>query len=256
MPQPSTSTGIPPSDVTVSTSSSVSVCCNAASGAISFSTPVDVSACTTASTRACGLRALRVEQLLRVDCAAPRRVDAHDLRAARRATSHMRSPNTPFTPMITVSPGSSRLTKHASMPAEPVPLIGSVSVFSVRKTSRSRSAISSSTDEEVGIEMPEHRTLERFHDLGIGVRRPRPEQQPIGMNHARTLPKTNRRELWAHRATTHDSSRGGRARQLGIRRGRASGASRGRGRAARRRCRGGRRRPCPGRVAPRPARHT
>ena len=31
--------------------------------------------------------------------------------------------------MITVSPGSTRLTKHASMPAEPVPLIGSVNAF-------------------------------------------------------------------------------------------------------------------------------
>ena len=47
----------------------------------------------------------------------------------RRATSHMRSPNTPLAPTIAVSPGSSRLTKHASMPAEPVPLIGSVSAF-------------------------------------------------------------------------------------------------------------------------------
>ena len=37
----------------------------------------------------------------------------------RRATSHMRSPNTPLTPTITVSPGSSRLTKHASMPGRP-----------------------------------------------------------------------------------------------------------------------------------------
>ena len=56
----------------------------------------------------------------------------------RRATSHIRSPNTPLTPTIAVSPGSSRLTKHASMPAEPVPEIGRVSAFSVRKTLRSR----------------------------------------------------------------------------------------------------------------------
>ena len=84
----------------------------------------------------------------------PRLVDPHDLAPQRRATSHMRSPNTPLTPMMTVSPGSSRLTKHASMPADPVPLIGSVSAFSVRKTRRSRSAISSSTSRNSGSRCP------------------------------------------------------------------------------------------------------
>jgi len=63
----------------------------------------------------------------------------------RRATSHIRSPNTPLAPTIAVSPGSSRLTKHVSMPAEPVPLIGSVSSFSVRNTARSRSIVWSMT---------------------------------------------------------------------------------------------------------------
>ena len=82
MPHASTSTGMPPSDVTVSTSRSVSVRCSAASGAISFSTPVDVSACTTASRRACGFARVRVEQLLRVDGTPPRLFDAHDLGAA------------------------------------------------------------------------------------------------------------------------------------------------------------------------------
>ena len=72
----------------------------------------------------------------------------------RRATSHMRSPNTPFTPTITVSPGSTRLTKQVSMPAEPVPLIGSVSVFSVRNAARSRSPISSSTARKSGSRWP------------------------------------------------------------------------------------------------------
>ena len=74
------------------------------------------------------------------------------------------------------------------MPAEPVPLIGSVSAFSVRKTSAQAVGDLVEHDEEVGIEMPEHRALERLHDLGIRIRRPRPEQQPIGMQHARRLP--------------------------------------------------------------------
>ena len=60
----------------------VGVAAARASGATSFSTPVDVSACTTATSRAPGFAALRVEQPLRVDRAAPRLVDAHDLGAA------------------------------------------------------------------------------------------------------------------------------------------------------------------------------
>ena len=86
--------------------------------------------------------------------------------------------------MITVSPGSSRLTKHASIPAEPVPLIGNVSVFAVWNTARNRSAISSSTTRKSGIQVAEDRTLERLHHLGIRVRRAGPEQQAIGMHHA------------------------------------------------------------------------
>ena len=55
---------------------------SAASGAISFSTPVDVSACTTASSARVRVARVRVEQLLRVDGAPPRLFDAHDLGAA------------------------------------------------------------------------------------------------------------------------------------------------------------------------------
>ena len=40
-------------------------------------------------------------------------------------------------------------------------------------------------DEEVGIEMPEHRPLERLHHLRIRIRRPGPEQQSISMRHTR-----------------------------------------------------------------------
>ena len=73
---------MPPSDVTVSTSSSVSVSLQRgerrdvvldAGGRLRVHDREQARA---------GLRALRVEQPLRVDRAAPRRVDAHDLRAA------------------------------------------------------------------------------------------------------------------------------------------------------------------------------
>jgi hypothetical protein len=55
----------------------------------------------------------------------------------------MRAPKTPFTPMTTTSPGTTRLTNAASMPAEPVPEIGRVMGFEVRKTARRRSHVSS-----------------------------------------------------------------------------------------------------------------
>src|SRR5208282_5564346 len=54
----------------------------------------------------------------------------------RSATSHIRVPNTPLTPMMTSSPGSIKLTKQNSMPALPVPLTGKVISFWVRKTCR------------------------------------------------------------------------------------------------------------------------
>ena len=49
---------------------------------MSFSTPVDVSACTTATRRASRVLALRVEQPLRVERPAPLLLDAHDVGAA------------------------------------------------------------------------------------------------------------------------------------------------------------------------------
>ena len=146
--------------------------------------------------------------------------------------------------MIAVSPGSSRLTKHASMPAEPVPLIGSVSAFVGAEHEPQAIGDLVEHREELGIEVPEHRALERFHHLGIRVRRPRPEQQPIGMNHDRTTGRS-RRELRSARCSTPVGELGG--LEFGEA-GQAVPAAAER-RAARRRCRGGRRRPCRVRVA-------
>jgi hypothetical protein len=95
-------------------------------GATSLRTPVDVSACTTAmmvgsgwaERRASGSIALPQGASTRTTCA-PR----------RSATSHIRSPKTPFTPITTGSPGCTKFTKEASMPAEPVPLSGRVKGF-------------------------------------------------------------------------------------------------------------------------------
>ena len=72
----------------------------------------------------------------------------------RPATSHMRSPNRPFTPTTTTSPGRTKLTNAASMPADPVPLTGKVSALAVSKTRRSRSQVSSSSARNSGSRCP------------------------------------------------------------------------------------------------------
>ena len=136
----SISSGIPPSEVTQSTSRSASPLF-APSSAMSLRTPVEVSACTTAmtlgdgcaSSNCCGSMAFPQATSTRCTVA-----------PARDATSHMRPPNTPFTPMTTSSPGRTTLTNAASMPAEPVALTGNVNWFAVRNTVRSRSFVSSS----------------------------------------------------------------------------------------------------------------
>ena len=66
----------------------------------------------------------------------------------------MRSPNSPFTPTTTTSPGPTRLTKAVSIPAEPVPLTGNVSVLSVRYTARNRSHVSSRMARNSGSRCP------------------------------------------------------------------------------------------------------
>jgi hypothetical protein len=73
---------------------------------------------------------------------------------ARRATSARRPPKTPLTPTTTRSPGSTRLTTTASRPALPVPDTGNVTRLRVRKTCRSRSAMSSSSGVKSGSRWP------------------------------------------------------------------------------------------------------
>ena len=72
----------------------------------------------------------------------------------RSATSHMRVPKTPLTPMMTSSPGSMRLTQQNSMPALPVPLTGKVMSFFVMNTARSIVLISSISFTKTGSRWP------------------------------------------------------------------------------------------------------
>ena len=145
---------------------------------MSFSTPVDVSACTTATQARVAVLAAgrRAGAAGRARGPTPRRRARRRHRSGAR-TSHMRSPNTPLTPTITVSPGSTRLTKHASMPAEPVPLIGNVSAFSVRKTVRRRAMISSRIARNSGSRCPSIGRASAATTSGYGFDGPGPSSR-------------------------------------------------------------------------------
>ncbi len=133
---------------------------------------------------------VRVEHLLRVDRASPGRVDPYDFRAAPAGDlAHAFAEHTVDADDRSVT----RLEEidearfHAGRPGA-----------ADRQGQRVLGAEHESQPvgdlvehrEELGIEMPEHRPLERFHDLGIRVRRPRPEQQSIRMHHARRLARS------------------------------------------------------------------
>src|ERR1051326_528803 len=68
--------------------------------------------------------------------------------------SVMRRPNSPLTITTASSPSSSRLTRHASIPALPVPDTANVSSFLVRKTARSMRLTSSISARKAGSRWP------------------------------------------------------------------------------------------------------
>ena len=132
MPQPSTSNSIPPREVTASTMLRQSYFLASSQSALaSLRTPVDVSACTKARILISGL-ALRVSSTTLRSVCSPHVLLTVIASPPQRSTfSTMRLPNTPLIHTSTLSPGSTRLTKHASIPAEPGAEIGIVSAFSV-----------------------------------------------------------------------------------------------------------------------------
>ena len=129
-------------------------------------------------------RGLRIEQALRIDGAAPRRVDPHDFgTAAARNIAHA-------------------LAEHA-VDADDRGVAGFEEVDEaglhagragaadgqrerVARPERDAQAVGDLVehDEEIRVEVAEHRPLERFHHLGVRVRRPRPEQQSVGVHQA------------------------------------------------------------------------
>ena len=150
-------------------------------GATSFCTPVDVSAWTTARTLASGCAA-RASSSRWGSTGVPQSASTRTISApTRRATSHMRSPKTPLTPTITVSPGSTRFTKQASIPAEPVPEIGSVSAFVVSKTVRRRSQVSSRIRRNSGSRWPSNGCASAAVTSGYGFEGPGPISSRSGI---------------------------------------------------------------------------
>ena len=81
------------------------------------------------------------------------------------------------------------------MPAEPVPLIGSVSWLSVRNTVRRRAIVSSSSAMNSGSMCPSSGRASAATASGYGFDGPGPEQQAIGDGHAerRTVRSRHRR---------------------------------------------------------------
>ena len=144
------STSMPPRLVTQSTSNSASPLA-APNGAMSVLTPVDVSAWTTAMSLGAGWASRSRSGSTGWPQGASTRTTSAPQRAA---TSHMRAPKTPLTPITTGSPRSTTFTNAASMPAEPVPEIGSVMALEVRKTVRSRAQVSSRMSTNSGSRCP------------------------------------------------------------------------------------------------------
>ena len=103
------------------------------SAAMSERTPVEVSACTAAMILGEGWAAATFS----ASTGSPKGKSTRITSAPHReATSHMRSPNRPLTAITTGSPGFTKFTNAASMPAEPVAESGSVRRFSVPHTAR------------------------------------------------------------------------------------------------------------------------
>ena len=102
----------------------------------------------------------------------------------RRATSHIRSPKRPLTPITTMSPGPTVLTNAASMPADPVPDTGRVTALPVPHTVRSRSHVSSS-NHELGVQVAEHGPGQPGRGLGVRIARAGAHQDAIGHHHGR-----------------------------------------------------------------------
>ena len=121
MPFSSTSTGMPPSEVTQSAIASASTSCAASQMAFAWlNMPVDVSACTKATTRG---RSRRMNSRASWGSnGSPQGLTRRTTSAPwRRAISPMRSAKNPLVRRANLPPASAKLATAASMPELPVP---------------------------------------------------------------------------------------------------------------------------------------
>ena len=105
----------------------------------------------------------------------------------RLATSHMRSPKRPLTPTTTGSPGRTKLTNEASIPAEPVPLMGRVNA--IRGTEAQAKAVIRLVEEcqEFRVEVPHHRTGQGKGHFRVRIGRSGAHEEPVGNRHPRIV---------------------------------------------------------------------
>jgi hypothetical protein len=135
MSHASSATAMPPSEVTQSSTTSAPAPRAArAIASTGWQAPVDVSACTNATSD--GRTRAITAAIASSSSTEPHSASTRVTRAPwRLATSHMRSPKTPATPITTSSPGSTRFWKQVSMPPLPV-ASGIVSRFRCRRVDR------------------------------------------------------------------------------------------------------------------------
>src|SRR5205085_2073235 len=123
----STFTGEPPSEVTASTiTSAPCLCAIWVSSFASEAQPVEVSACTKATSLASRFFFSASSSFCGSTGSPHLSSTTTGVPPQRTAFSSMRPPKTPFWQTITLSPGATRLTKQYSMPTEPGPERGKV----------------------------------------------------------------------------------------------------------------------------------
>ena len=136
-------------------------------------TPVEVSACTAAMIFGDGCAAATFSGSTGSPNGKSTRVTSAPQRAA---TSHIRSPNRPLTAITTGSPGFTKFTNAASMPAEPVADSGRVRRFSVPHTFRSPSHALSMTARNWGSRWPSSGRASASVASGYGLVGPGPNR--------------------------------------------------------------------------------
>ena len=131
-PQASACRSIPASDVTASIMTNMPAdLASRHSVSASLLTPVEVSAWTKATAFASGCSLIAASSFSGSTGSPQRSITMTAVAPQRSTFSFIRPPNTPFWHTITLSEHSTRLTKAASMPAEPGADSGIVNSFSV-----------------------------------------------------------------------------------------------------------------------------